>query len=487
MDKRYHFRPVNKAQDIFVKSDKTLVAYVGGLGSGKTHVGAVWAIHKMLTYPKATGLIAANSYKQLESATLEKVFALLTEMGIHYYYRKSDKLLTVTVGDVACKVHCRSLTDYHDLRGTEYLWIWLDETRDTEKEAFEVCLGRLRQRIDLEGGHPISSGGSTEDADSHDIMLVPPQIRITTTPDMLKCKWLYDFLKDDNLKNRLADRGISICEVHASSRENPYLSESYLSFLEGSLDEEMRKQEVEGEWVIIPPGKAVYGSVFNHKIHLGAFGYDGGRPLIIGIDWGFHRPAAVFCQEDGEGRLLVLGELLEQDRETGEFCESLWAYIHHMFLKAGERESKNVSRRHQVDMEVYCDPAGHQRNSKSRRSDIEIAREYGFYPMSKASGISDGIQIVRRRLNTLTRGEPNLMFDGAHCQKLVEGLRGGYHYPDTSAQMAEKLAPYKDGIYDHLMDALRYVCVNRYWVRLPKPAQRPLNEQVDIADGLTGY
>nr|MBX2859966.1 phage terminase large subunit [Vampirovibrio sp.] len=161
MDKKYHFRPVNKAQEVFVKSDKTLVAYVGGLGSGKTHVGAVWAIHKMMTYPEATGLIAANSYKQLESATLEKVFVLLTEMGADYYYRKSDKVLTVTVKGVACKIHCRSLTDYHDLRGTEYLWIWLDETRDTEKEAFEVCLGRLRQRIDAETGKPLLSIDNT--------------------------------------------------------------------------------------------------------------------------------------------------------------------------------------------------------------------------------------------------------------------------------------------------------------------------------------
>lgn len=469
----FRFAPYSDAQREFVDSEDKVVAYIGGLGSGKTHVGAVWAVKMMLKYPHAQGLIAANSIQQLETATLSKLFSLLDEFRIKYAYNKVTKVLRLQIPGFTGEVHCRTLAEYQQLRGTEYLWSWLDETRDTKKDAFDVVLGRLRQRIDRQTGRPIP----TEIPPDAELDLAPHMLRITTTPDMLRGKWLYDYLNDPRLKVELAAKGIRIKELHASSYDNPYLPTGYVETLASSYDEELRRQEIEGEWIIIPPGKPVFGSVFNAKAHLDDLKFNTDKPLLIGIDWGFHHPAAIFAQEDSRDRLLVLGELLETDKETGEFMEAIWSYVNKRF-SVGKRD---------VKIEAFCDPAGKQRTSKSRKSDIEIAREYGIFPIYKRVEILDGLRTIRRRMNTLISGQPALLVDKNHCPKLVEGFRGGYHYPEQRNEFTEeKETPFKDGVYDHLFDALRYICVNKYLIDTDKRrfGRQPNNQ---IIDPDTGY
>lgn len=455
------FQPANTAQAEFLFATEKIVAYVGGLGSGKTHIGAFWAITQILQHPQGRGLIAANSYKQLESATLPKIFQLLQSFNIDYHYYSQSKILKLNLGGIPAEIHCRSLTEYQDLRGSEYFWVWLDETRDTREEAFWVVLGRLRQTL--------TKGDS----------VFLPKLRITTTPDMLKCRWLYQFLHHSEMMEKLATQGLALREIKASSRQNPHLSSDYIAMLEACYDPELAKQEIEGEWVIIPSGKPVFGSVFRPAMHFDTLAYDPNRPLIIGLDWGFHRPAAVFTQEDKEGHWLILGELLESDKETGEFCEALWQYINLNF--PGIR-----------DVEVYCDPAGNQKNSKSRKTDIEIAREYKLMPRCKPSQIADGVAILRRKLSQLLGGQPAIRIDEGACPLLAEGFRGAYHYPEkASPRYPDALNPFKDGKYDHLFDALRYIAINRYQAhphRFEAPSRwEPESPLYDVIDPLTGY
>jgi hypothetical protein len=465
----HRFWPANQAQRDFLLANEKIVAYVGGLGSGKTHVGAFWALTMMLAHPEGQGLIAANTYKQLESATMPKVFQFLNEFKLSYRYNQQHKILTVTLNHRRVKVHCRSLSEYQDLRGTEFLWIWLDETRDTKEDAFHVILGRLRQRIAID----------TEKGPA----FVPNKLRITTTPDMLKCRWLYDYLHNPERQKQLEPYGISIREITASSKENPYLGEDYVQLLEGCYDAELAKQELGGEWVIIPVGKPVFGTSFVPAIHLQQLDFNPEKPLILGLDWGYHHPAAVFCQEDQKGRWLVLGELLEQDKETGEFCEAIWRYLKARFNLELEQVKLGTALR----PEVYCDPAGSQKNSKSRKTDIEIAREYQLYPIYRQSGILDGIAILRRKLGQEIEEFPAMMIDPQYSPLLVEGFRGAYHYPEKlDPNRPDQLVPLKDGKYDHLFDALRYIGINKY--RKPNPPKFESQPFLyDIADPLTGY
>jgi phage terminase large subunit len=489
---RFEFQPVNVAQHYFITAPDKVIAYIGGLGSGKTHVGGTWAKKKCLEWPNGDGLIAANSYRQLETATLPKFRDLLYESNIPHTYNSQAKILKIDLPGFTGVVHCRSLSEYNDLRGTAFLWAWLDETRDTRKEAFDVVIGRMRQRIasrDIEvmlgvSEKPFVVHRGTEFPSSVGPQYINPgdtvdqQIRITTTPDMMRGKWLYDYLHNGEMIADLSKKGIAITEVHSSSRENPHLPDGYVETTSAGLDPEMARQEIEGEWVIIPPGKPVYGSVFNQGIHLIDSKFNPDKELIIGMDFGYHHPAAVFCQIDNQDRLIILGEMLGTDIQLEDFCESIWSYINTHF-GVGKADIK---------VKTYCDPAGRQKSDKSERTSFQITHEYKLNPVCKKVSILDGIAIVRRRMSKLIAGKPGIMVDRQRPCKLIEGFRGGYHYPEQQNQFkAEKIEPFKDGTYDHLMDALRYAVVNLYTVHEAKPTKRSYGDEYFAADDLTGY
>lgn len=497
------FKPCNKAQEGFITAVDGVAAYIGGIGSGKTHVGAADTVIRALRYPQADGLIAANTYTQLETATLPKVFQLLDEWGIPYRYQKAPyKIITIELPGFTGQIHCRSLTEYHDLRGIEILYAWLDETRDTKEDAFKVVLGRLRQRVIKKTCKVIDQQGRELTLQSGDVVpasvdpgavsqknLVRNTMRITSTPDLIKAKWLYDYLHDPERAEFLKSRGMQITAFHSSSAENPYLANEYISMLMGSFDEELLRQEVEGEWVIIPPGKPVFGSVFNSKVHCGEYQYNPSKPLLIGIDWGYHSPAALFAQEDTQDRLIVLGEYLGSDLEIGEFCEKIWGFIHKHIVPVGDFSTKydrGFQERvkldqngNQLQIEAWCDPAGKQATDRSSKSSIQLAREYGLYcryqtTANRVEAIQNGISTIRRRMSTLMGGKPGILINERLCMKLVEGFRGGYHYPDRKDDFTDyKNIPHKDGTYDHIMDALRYLVSGKYTVLTKKMSIDP--------------
>ena len=51
------------------------------------------------------------------------------------------------------------------------------------------------------------------------------------------------------------------------------------------------------------------------------------------------------------------------------------------------------------------------------------------------------------------------------CKILIEGFLGGYHYPqhEQGQSFTQNFeAPEKDGYYEHTMNAMEYIFVNKY-------------------------
>lgn len=134
-----------------------------GVGSGKSHcIGALsldFAIHN----PEVRGFIGANTFRQLSSATLDKVFKVWEQdfglvKGKHYVvdhippdnykiYGPRLKSYENTISfNNGCLIFTASLDNYKMIDGTEFAWAMLDETKDTKEEAVkEVIVARLRQ------------------------------------------------------------------------------------------------------------------------------------------------------------------------------------------------------------------------------------------------------------------------------------------------------------------------------------------------------
>ena len=115
---------------------------LGGIGSGKTFTGSAWIMRKVQESPNSIGLITANTYGQLQKATLASVFKNLDAWSVPYNYNKNSGILTVA----GKHFFCLGLDSFDNHRGIEVGEWWGDEVAYNKLEAFEVMSGRLRDR-----------------------------------------------------------------------------------------------------------------------------------------------------------------------------------------------------------------------------------------------------------------------------------------------------------------------------------------------------
>ena len=103
---------------------------------------------------------------------------------------------------------------------------------------------------------------------------------------------------------------------------------------------------------------------------------------------------------------------------------------------------------------IGCDPAGSSRNDQTAQSDVELLRRRGYRVRTASSRIVDGIEHIRAALQPAAAAP--VLFVNDRCVNLIKALEC-YHYDPASRSEN----PDKDGVHDHLIDALRYFFVNR--------------------------
>ena len=98
-------------------------------------------------------------------------------------------------------------------------------------------------------------------------------------------------------------------------------------------------------------------------------------------------------------------------------------------------------------------------------TDFQVYDRNGINPIARPVGphqVDQGLNLVRLALKPLPDGSPGMMVDPDNAVVAVEALEGGYRYesPPAGKPMAYTETPAKDGVYDHVCDAIRY----RYWI-----------------------
>ena len=302
-------------QTDFVKADSMYTLFCGGIGSGKTHSGAIWAMLMALTYPKTKGIITANSYSQLKKATLTKFFEILNENGVSYDYKQQDGV--IHIGDAT--IYAMSAEKYDLARGVEVGWIWSDECAFYREEAFDVFLGRIR---DKKG---------------------PGLWKGTTTPNGFN--WLYDKFVQKPLKNSKL--------VTGSTKDNlANLSDNYFVTLSEQYDERLAQQELDGQFVNLNSGKVYYA--FDRKKHTENCS-DVNRRVFVGLDFNVHPLCGVFGYASGD-KVYISGELYLENSNT--------------FAAA-----KEILKRYPYQtLTVIADDSGEKRKTSSSSTDYEILK-----------------------------------------------------------------------------------------------------------------
>lgn len=311
-----HVIELLKHQHGFVTTKAKSAAIIGGGGSGKTFGGAHYSLKTSIEYPDATGGIFANTYRQLQDATLPPLLAELDRLGIKHVYKENKGVLLIR----NTKIFCRSLENYEAHRGIELGWYWIDEACYAKKQARQTLLGRLR---DKRG---------------------PLQERLTSTPKGYD--WVYELSETKKLKL-----------YRARTADNVFLPTDYEQTLLENYDSKLIAQEVGGEFINIFSGQIYYA--FDRNKNVQEFEQLPNIPLVVGMDFNVDPMTAVICQVY-DNKVWVLDEFVLDNSNTDEM-------------------SKRIVQKYSSGLTVIPDATGKAlKTSSAGLTDHEILRQYGF-------------------------------------------------------------------------------------------------------------
>jgi Terminase large subunit, T4likevirus-type, N-terminal len=302
------------------------LAFFAGVGSGKTFTGAEWVIQQLKDDPMRVGLIGANSYDQLSTATLSQLFTRFQFHGLPYVVDRQppkewgqrrrlksyNNTIQVLIQGQVALILTRVMSDPDiGLRGFEIAWYWLDETRDTSEYAHNLLLGRMRQQKYRKG-------------------------LITTTTNGED--WCYNrFVK--------AKKGQSTYgSIHVSTREAVrygILTAGYYNLLLSTYSPLLAQQELEALHVNVSGGRAYYAAGDANRCRRAPWGDlvpNLDRPLIVGCDFNFSpAPCVWVCGQIGpfgyENKIHWFKEISAMEVSTVQMTQMLMAQFPGFFYK----------------------------------------------------------------------------------------------------------------------------------------------------------
>jgi len=311
-------------QEEALKSTAKNTLVTGGLGAGKTAIGVHFVIKMINEYPNAKGLICANTYKQLNNATLTALEDELKKLGFRPnvdYTRIEGKF---TINNVTIITH--SLEAYEVLAGQEFGWAWIDEAAFAKEEAYRTVKERVRQ---TEG---------------------PCQILLTTTTNGFN--WLYDRFVTGGDGNHVTYK--------LRTKDNFFLPVDYYDNLVeqyGGEDTPLARQQLFGEFVNLTSGQ-VY-NYFDESRHLQSNQRSYSK-LYIGLDFNIGNMNAVVCEASNTGLKVI-----------DEICLTGSAGTQEMAIELKSRYGVS-------NLEIIPDATGKARKTSSSTTDHQILTKHGF-------------------------------------------------------------------------------------------------------------
>ncbi len=180
---------------------------------------------------------------------------------------------------------------------------------------------------------------------------------------------------------------------------------------------------------------------FDPAIHVQPIDYDPSLPLYRTLDFGFVNPfVCLWIQVDGDGVVRVIDEYIRSRATIDVHAEEL---------------KKRTPGGEERVVASFCDPAGKSVNDVTGTSSVRELRSMGIAVRYRRSRILEGVELIRRAVCS-GDGQSRLLIS-PNCRRLIEAMQC-YHYPDSPVGAGE--LPFKDGLYDHPIDALRYFFVN---------------------------
>lgn len=201
---------LSRTQRAFVEDEHLYALFLGGIGAGKSHAGAVKALTQELPRPGSLGLVVAPTYPMLRDATWRTSLELWAPL-IESVVRNEMRIVLKSGAEVLF----RSADDPDRLRGPNMSWAWIDEAAQCHPDTWKIVIGRLRQ---------FGRAG---------------RAWLTTTPKGMN--WVYEvFVTRANPDTTM---------FRASTKANPFLAADFVRSLSSQYEGDFAAQELEAEFI----------------------------------------------------------------------------------------------------------------------------------------------------------------------------------------------------------------------------------------------
>ena len=387
----------------FVNDQETeIIGLSAGYGAGKTRSLCAKAVQLAISNQGFTGAVMEPTAPLIRDIWQNDFETFLENYGIPYTLRQSPlPEYSLHLPDGESRILCRSFENWSRIIGLNLAWVLADEidtvSPSIADRAFPRILARLR------------SGNQR-------------QFGVASTPEGFN--WLYKTFGSNEAKKK-SDRRL----IKMRTYDNPHLPADFITRLEENYESGLLQAYLNGEFCNITTG-IVY-SRFSRSTHVIEERPNiENEPLRIGIDFNIGNTNAVIGLAIGDS--MTIFDEINASYDTDSLA-------------------KEIKSRYPFNkIYIYPDASGGNRSTNATKTDIQILESYGFINQSAASNppIRDRVNSVQRLFED-GRGNIRLKIHSS-AKKLIECLE--------LQSYTEKGDPDKEAGYDHMVDALGYIC-----------------------------
>lgn len=424
----------------FHKSQDFVRCLIGPYGSGKSTACSVEPyLLAQRQHPgpdglrRTRGVVIRNTYRELADTT-RRTFEEWIPRSANTRWHEASNTVVISWNDCEMEILFRALDTPQDvakLLSLEVTWAWINEVKELPKSVIDVLTGRV-------GRFPGPLlGGCTWSGIFMD----------TNPPDV--DHWIHRCFIEQPIQHegwRLW-RQPSGRTPQAENIEN--LPPNYYQRMAIGKTAEWIRIHVDGEFGYVADGKPVIPE-FIESVHVDKtlkFYPSASNIILFGVDFGL-TPAAAIAQEDSDGQMQVLTEIVTEDHGAVRFTAALRKHL----LQAPY--AGHSSRGH-------GDPAGMQRSQVDERTPFDVLAAGGVH--ADPTYTNDFLirrEAIGKSLTTLTvRGRPALAIH-PDCRVLIKALTGGYCFRRVQVTGEERYMdqPNKNK-FSHVAEALGYLMV----------------------------
>ena len=420
----------------FMLDDHKVRLLLGPYGSGKT-TGCIMELAKRMLeeHPDATGVrrtrfvIVRNTAQQLRQTILEDIRKWLQPVMT---YKVTDSTLVFDfMHPTAGRIHSEWMLipldkpeDQQRLLSLNITGGWVSEYREIPISVVEALLGRVGRYRPLgvakNAWYGIIGESNPPDEDS---------------------EW-HIKMEVDLPNNWAVFKQPGGMEPTAENRDN--LPDGYYESLIESNTEDWVDVHVHAHYGKSLAGQAVFRTSFKPDIHVTyqPLTVNPLKPIMIAQDFG-RTPAALFCQLDAIGRLVIFREAVSNGMGIEQFAVTLL---------------RPLIAQHYQTAKVFmvADPAGRQKSQVGEESPFECLKRLGFraYPAP-----TNDLEPRLRAAEQVMLRRDGLLIDGNNCPLLVQALKSYYRYKRSKQTTELADTPDKNHPWSDLGDCVQYAAL----------------------------